>query len=99
MFCSKCGPDVHPSKFNHSGTICDDCWKIHDMGRFVEARPTKGEAPVAPIVKLSDGGFGILCPHCDYRVLRKKNYFHQTESTQRCPNCMEHYLVKLKEAK
>jgi DNA-directed RNA polymerase subunit RPC12/RpoP len=99
MFCSKCGPDVPPAKFNHSGTICDTCWAVHDMDRYTEIRPAKGEAPVAPIVKLESGKYGILCPHCDYSVHRTKNYFYKNESTQRCPRCMEHYIVKLKEAK
>lgn len=98
--CHKCGEETLPAFFNHSGTICDDCWAILDMDRFREARPPKGEAPVAPIVKLSnDRGFGILCPHCDHKVERRTGYFHRAEQVERCPKCMEHYRVKTRNAK
>lgn len=98
--CHKCGPDVPQALFNKSGTICDDCWETHDMGRFEEKRPPKGAAPVAPAVKLSTPGrIGILCPHCDHKVERHLSYFHRAEQTERCPKCMEHYIVRPKEAK
>ena len=98
MFCSKCGPDVHVSKFNHSGTICDDCWVDLDMDRFKEVRPAKGEAPIAPVTKLSNG-IGVLCPHCDHKVTRSYSYYQKAEQIERCPACMEHYIVKPRRAK
>ena len=97
--CHKCGEETSPAFFNHSGTICDNCWATLDMDRFKEVRPAKGEAPVAPIVKLSGGGFGVLCPHCDHKVQRGPYYFHRAEQTERCPACMAHYRVRTGDAK
>ena len=57
-------------------------------------------APIAPIMKLSTPGrLGILCPHCDRKVERVKGYFRRAEQTERCPACMEHYIVKVGDAK
>ncbi len=70
------------------------------MDRFTEYRPAKGEAPIAPIIELSDPRkVGILCPHCDRRIERYKTYFRQAQQTERCPACMEHYIVKVGDAK
>ncbi len=98
MFCTKCGPDVPSHRFNHSATICDDCWIAKGMDRYVEARPAKGEAPVAPVTKLSNG-IGVLCPHCDHKTTRAYSYYRKAEQIERCPGCMEHYIVIPRRAK
>lgn len=95
QLCRKCG---EPGFFRKSATICDDCWHTYDMGRFEEVRPKKGERPTARAANLSHGGLGIICPHCDHKIMRKANYYHRAVNTERCPRCMEHYLVKPKEA-
>lgn len=91
--CAKCGPGVPQAFFNKSGTICDECWEIHDMGRLEEAKPKKGDRPTAKAIKLTDG-IGVICPHCDHKTLRKMGYYHRDPQTERCPKCMEHYLVR-----
>ena len=96
--CIKCGPDVPQAFFTESGTMCDQCWEIHDMDRFKEARPKNHERPTAKAVKLSTGDLGILCPHCDYRVHRKRGYFRRLKQTERCPKCLNHYVVNVKGA-
>ena len=99
MLCTKCGPGVHQSKFSKSGTICDDCWAIYDMDRFLEfPQPKKGDRPDAKVMRLESGKLGVICPHCLHRVLRTENYYHHDPATSRCPRCMEHYIVKKGEA-
>ena len=93
MRCHKCGEDQAPCFFNKSGTICDDCWETFDMDRFREKRPSKNGAPAAVCVRLVSG-IGVICPHCDHKVMRSNSYFHRASQVERCPKCMEHYTVK-----
>jgi len=97
MRCSKCGEETPANLFTHSGTICDDCWAVHDMDRFREVRPKTDSVPVAKCAKLTTG-IGVLCPHCDHKVMRKNGYFHKQTQIERCPKCMNHYKVKKGEA-
>jgi DNA-directed RNA polymerase subunit RPC12/RpoP len=97
--CVKCNEPTPDAYFQNSGTICDDCWHAHDLGRFEEAPPERGSVPVAPITRLSGGRFGIICPHCNWKGIRGPGYFPKNTQNVRCPHCIESYVVKLKEAK
>lgn len=95
VFCHKCGEDTPPAFFNKSGTICDDCWRIHDMDRFKEVRPKNSERPTAKCALIERGKrLGVMCPHCDHKINRSLAYFVRDPQTERCPKCMNHYTVK-----
>ena len=97
--CRKCGEDLSFKDFTNSMSVCNDCWVILDMDRFKEARPDPKAAPKARILDLGDGSFGVLCPHCDWKILRKAGYFQNGIATERCRHCMKHFRVDLKEAR
>lgn len=97
--CAKCGELTAEAFFKSSGTICEDCWHVHDMARFLEApAPEKGEKPDAKMMRLANGKLAIICPHCQWRTLRSDSYFVHDPQTTRCNRCMAHFVVKTSEA-
>ena len=67
---------------------------------FIPDAPPRGSRPDAGMEWLpASKKYGVQCPFCDYKVMRGRFYFDKNTSTERCPHCMEHYVVKLKGVK
>jgi DNA-directed RNA polymerase subunit RPC12/RpoP len=67
---------------------------------LIPGAPPRGSRPAATVEWLpASKKYGIRCPFCDYKVMRGQSYFHQSTSTERCPHCMEHSVIKLRGVK